>query len=127
MCVDDSIPLQEEIKQVTGYQIPVEKARELLLTSSLERIKYHLANWHIHKKHQKSEGAGWFFTVIKNDIEPEKRKTDAIGNGKVLQRDNFEQREYSKEYLESFYADLTECKPDTASTSQEEKTYTYIE
>ena len=75
VCVDDSHTLQEEIKKITGYKVPLKKVRELLTNSSVDRIKYHLASWHIHKQHQKSEGAGWFFTVIEHDIAPEEKKT----------------------------------------------------
>lgn len=100
--------LQREIKKVTGQQLSIKKISELLTASSLERIKFHLENWHIHKQYQKSESAGWLITVIEKDIEPEKKKAGRTGEKeKVPQRDNFEQREYTREYLESFYTDLT--------------------
>lgn len=79
VCVDNSIILQGEIKKTTGYKVPLKKVRELLTNSSVDRIQYHLASWHIHKQHQKSEGAGWFFTVIEHDIEPEEKKTGGTG------------------------------------------------
>lgn len=43
-------------------------------------------------------------------------------NGNKPQRDNFEQRSYTQEYLESFYADLSE----PVSQPEEKKPYTYI-
>lgn len=126
VCVADSLTLQKEIKRITGCQVPVKKVGELLTISSLERIKYHLANWHIHKQHQKSEGAGWFFTVVEHDIEPEKMKIGFTGEKrKVPQRDNFGQREYTREYLESFYDNLT-FDANSASGGQEPRSYTYI-
>lgn len=126
VCVGDPINLQKEIKKVTGHKIAIKKIEELLTSSTVDRILHHLDNWHIHKEHQKSEGAGWFITVVENDITPEKKRAGGTGKekGKVLQRDNFEQRSYTRDYLESFYDDLTEDEP--ASKPKEPKGYTYV-
>lgn len=99
-CVSDDIvsKLEKEIELITGHQIPKKKIIELISQSSIEQIRYHLSNWHIHKEHQKNEGAGWFFTVVSHNIQPIKKN--------VLNRDNFEQREYSDEFYESCYTNF---------------------
>lgn len=110
MCVDNHSyleNLQKEIKNVIGEKIGITKLKEILRTVSIERLSYHLENWNIHKNNQVKSGAGYFITVVVNDIEPRETEKKIYNQNKVPQRDAFEQREYSDEYLESFYANLT--------------------
>jgi hypothetical protein len=99
-------PLQDRIKEVTGSTIQISMVKELIGCSSPERINYHLDNWDIHKLYQRYEGAGWFISVIRNDIQPMKKTEFAPYGQKVSQLDNFTQREYTDEEYEGFYFDL---------------------
>lgn len=116
--------LQKEIRKVTEQQLSIKKISELLTVSSLERIKFHLDNWHIHKQHQKSEGAGWFITVIENDITPEKKKAGFTGEKeKIPHRDNFEQREYTREQCQKWENAFLDK---LVSQQEQDRPYTYI-
>jgi hypothetical protein len=102
--------LQQEIQDTIGETIGVDRLKKLMYSSSVDRLRYHLAHWPIHKLNQVKPGAGYFITVIENDIEPvvppPKQYPQQTGQQKP-QRDNFEQRDYTDEELESFYANLS--------------------
>jgi hypothetical protein len=106
----DLTQLQQDIEETIGETIVVERIKKLVHSSSLERIRFHLEHWPIHQLNQRMPGAGYFLTVVENDIPPvappEKKPYQATTQ--PSQRDMFEQREYSDEFLESFYANLTE-------------------
>jgi hypothetical protein len=100
--------LQQDIQAVIGEEINVMRLARLIQTASLERIRYHLEHWHIHKLNQTRPGAGYFLTVVENDIPPVAPEKKPSGTAsKKPQRDNFDQRTYSDEELEKFYANLT--------------------
>jgi hypothetical protein len=114
--------LQKDIQTVIGETIVIPRLARLVQSSSLERIRYHLEHWPIHKLNQVRPGAGYFLTVVENDIPPvaPPQKPLYINTGKVSQRDNFEQRDYSDEFLESFYVDLAEEEPISLSQAEPE-------
>ncbi len=99
--------LQQEIKATIGETLVLERLKKLVHTCSIERIRYHLEHWHIHRLNQTKKGAGYFITVVENDIPPvaPEKKSYATTDRKP-QRDNFDQREYTDEELEKFYANL---------------------
>jgi hypothetical protein len=105
--------LQKDIQTVIGETIVIPRLERLVHTTSLDDIKYHLQHWDIHRQNQVRPGAGYFLTVVENDIPPvaPPQKPLYSNTGKVSQRDNFEQRDYSEEFLESFYVNLAEEAP----------------
>lgn len=108
VCEDYISGLKSQIRDITGFNMSEKKLKELLIASSLERIIYHLEHWHIHKQNQKRQGAGYFITVIENDIEPIEPQKQLYNQNKIPQRDNFDQRDYTDEELEKYYANLTQ-------------------
>jgi hypothetical protein len=107
----DFLAFQKEVLDIIGQKVGLPMLEQLVRISSVERIRYHLQEWHIHKQNQTKGGAGYFITVILNDIEPltpEKRQQQYYSSNQKPQRDNFEQREYTDEEFEKFYANLVE-------------------
>lgn len=62
--------LQTQIKNVIGYELTETKIKKLLVRATLEHIQYHLDQWNIHKQNQVKPGAGYFITVVENDVVP---------------------------------------------------------
>lgn len=100
--------LQQRIQNITGYNISDKKLKELIAKESVDNIQYHLNNWHVHKQYQKTEGAGWFITIVENNIKPEEYRKTKYNQNKIPHCDNFDQREYTDEELEKYYANLNE-------------------
>jgi hypothetical protein len=104
--------LQKAISETIGENFGLHQLKLLVRTKGQQKIQYHLAHWHIHRQRQTKSAAGYFNYVVINDMEPvlPEKKPYYQGNqvNTIPQRDNFEQRDYSDEFLESFYANLTD-------------------
>jgi hypothetical protein len=103
--------LQKAISETIGENFGLHQLKLLVRTKGQQKIQYHLAHWHIHRQRQTKSAAGYFNYVVINDMEPvlPEKKPYYQGNqvNTIPQRDNFEQRDYSDDFLESFYANLT--------------------
>lgn len=100
--------LQWHIQNIIGETIFIGRLKKLVQTAGVERISYHLKHWHIHKLHVTKSVAGYFLTVVENDIPPQALPKQQYHTGKIPQRDNFEQHVYTDEELERVYADLSQ-------------------
>lgn len=107
--VNQNISLDElrmEAEKVIGEKLWKSHFEIAMRNISIDKFRWHLGNWHIHKLNANKAGA-YFIQVLANDIEPVKPQKQTYNQNKIPQRDNFDQREYTDEEIEKFYADLS--------------------
>jgi hypothetical protein len=102
LCVE----LSSKIENALNEKISQKKIQELINATSLEVVTQYIDNWDKYKPFARQSQASYFIHCIQHNIPVPTPKTTTQNNCTVPQYANFEQREYSEEYYEKFYANL---------------------
>lgn len=95
------------INNALGENISQKAVKEIISQYGIDTVNQYLNIWDKYKPFAKRGQAAYFIYCIQHQIPaPTPSQVNTYNQNKIPQRDNFDQREYTDEEYESFYANL---------------------